>query len=98
MSDTPGEAKPSGDDAPQEPVEIPHTALPPDVLRAVIESFVLREGTDYGDREHSLDEKVAHVVGQLAARDAVIMFDPNTESVDIQRLSARRRRVLDADE
>ena len=36
--------------------------LEPDTLRAVIESFVLREGTDYGEHETSLEAKVAQVL------------------------------------
>jgi uncharacterized protein YheU (UPF0270 family) len=66
-----------------EPVVVPHTALDAELLRAVIESFVLREGTDYGERELSLDQKVAHVVRQLERGDAHIVFDPQTESVGI---------------
>jgi hypothetical protein len=74
----------SGDTAPSEPVSVPHTALDSDVLRAVIESFVLREGTDYGERELSLDDKVARVIRLLERGDARIVFDPQTETVDIQ--------------
>lgn len=62
---------------------VPHSALAADVLRAVIESFILREGTDYGERELSLDDKVARVVGLLERGEARIVFDPRTESVDI---------------
>jgi uncharacterized protein len=64
-------------------VVIPHTELSPDALAGVVESFVLREGTDYGDREYSLSEKVAHVMRQLDRGEAHIIFDPNTETVDI---------------
>jgi uncharacterized protein YheU (UPF0270 family) len=49
----------------------------------VIESFVLREGTDYGERELSLDDKVRRVVRLLERGDARIVFDPRTESVDL---------------
>jgi uncharacterized protein YheU (UPF0270 family) len=68
---------------PQPPVEIPHQELSPDALRGVIEAFVLREGTEYGAREFSLDEKVTHVLRQLERGEARIFFDPNTESIDI---------------
>ena len=67
------------------PIEIPSSELEPDLLRAVIESFVLREGTDYGEREISLEDKVRHVVLQIERGDAKIIFDPETESVDIVR-------------
>jgi hypothetical protein len=70
-------------DAPPEPVEVPYGELSADLLNAVIESFVLREGTDYGEREFSLEEKVARVIGQLKRGDAKIVFDPETESITI---------------
>jgi uncharacterized protein YheU (UPF0270 family) len=77
-------SEPRGD-AP-EPVEIPLAALAPDVLRGVIEAFVLREGTDYGERERTLEEKVADVRRQLERGEARIVFDPETETVDIVRV------------
>jgi uncharacterized protein len=68
---------------PRDTIAIPHTELSPEALAGVVESFVLREGTDYGDREYSLSEKVAHVMRQLQRGEAQIIFDPNTETVDI---------------
>ena len=65
------------------PTEVPMDALAPDVLRALMEEFVTRDGTDYGDRELSLDEKVENLRGQLRRGDARIVFDPESESVDI---------------
>jgi uncharacterized protein YheU (UPF0270 family) len=79
------------DEAGAEPVVVPHTALAADVLRAVIESFVLREGTDYGVTEWSLDHKVARVIRQLERGDAQILFDPGTQSVDIVPGASPRR-------
>ncbi len=66
-----------------DPVWVPHTELSPDILRAVIESFVLREGTDYGEHEVSLEQKVSAVMHQLARGEAKILFDPATQSVAI---------------
>jgi uncharacterized protein YheU (UPF0270 family) len=65
------------------PVTVPYTELPADLLRAVVESYVLREGTDYGEREFSLEDKVAHVIGRLQRGEAQIVFDPGTESISI---------------
>jgi uncharacterized protein len=48
-----------------------------------VESFVLREGTDYGEREVRLEEKVAQVLRQLERGEAHIVFDPQTQSVNI---------------
>jgi uncharacterized protein len=66
-----------------EPVEVPYGELPAELLNAVIESFVLREGTDYGEKEFSLADKVARVISQLKGGDAKIVFDPESESVTI---------------
>ena len=68
-----------------EPVVVPYTELAADLLHAVVESFVLREGTDYGEKEFSLEDKVAHVIGQLRRGEARIMFDPESETVSITR-------------
>ena len=58
-------------------------ALSAAALEGLIESFVGREGTDYGERECTLAEKVADVRRQLERGEARIVFDPDTESVDI---------------
>jgi uncharacterized protein YheU (UPF0270 family) len=65
------------------PIEVPHTELSPEALRGVIEAFVLREGTDYGERDIPHDTKLAQVQRQLERGEAKILFDPVTESVDL---------------
>jgi uncharacterized protein len=75
----------------QEPVAIPPGQLSPQALRGVIEAFVLREGTDYGEREFSLEQKMAHVAAQIEAGAAQIWFDPNSNSIAIIRSSGRER-------
>ena len=72
-----------------EPVLVPHTELSPEALRGVVESFVLREGTDYGTHEYSLEQKVSHVVRQLERGEARILFDPVTSSVQIDLVHSR---------
>ena len=72
-------------DTEQDPVEIPYDALSPEALRGVIESFVLRVGTEYGDRDFTLLETVDQVLQQLKRREARVMFDPATETVTVQR-------------
>ena len=66
-----------------EPVLIPYTELSAEALQGVIESFVLREGTEYGTHEISLEQKVAQVMRQLQRNEAQITFDPDTDSIDI---------------
>ncbi len=75
-----------GQGAPQltEPVLIPHGELSAEALHGVIESFVLREGTDYGEREYSLEQKVAQVRTQLERGQARILFDPESNTVTIE--------------
>ena len=77
----PGDMYPDEED--QTPVPVPHTELSPEALRGVIESFVLREGTEYGEREYTLEEKLAQVMQQLERGEAQIMFDPVSNSVAI---------------
>jgi hypothetical protein len=88
-----GEFVPTDDAEPLPPVSVPHGELPAETLDKLIESFVLREGTDYGEREVTLDTKVAQVRRQLDRGDIEIMFDPNTESVNIV-VAKTGRRVL----
>jgi uncharacterized protein YheU (UPF0270 family) len=65
------------------PVEVPHRELTSDALRAVVESFVLREGTEYGERDVALEVKVAQVMRQLDCGQVRLIFDPDSESIDI---------------
>jgi uncharacterized protein YheU (UPF0270 family) len=61
----------------QEPIVIPHRELSADALRGVLESFVLREGTEYGEHDVSLDEKVAQVLLQLERGEASTSSSPS---------------------
>ena len=62
--------------------------LAPETLLAVVESFVLREGTDYGLDEVSFEVKVEQVLAQLRRGEAHITFDPTSESVNVVVTSA----------
>lgn len=66
-------------------IRIPFDKLREEVLNGVIESFVLREGTDYGDREVSLNAKVEQIRRQLEKGDAQILYDSESESIAIVR-------------
>lgn len=65
------------------PVEVPAEKLSADILQALIESFILREGTDYGAVEISLEKKVEAVRKQIQRQDVKIIFDFETESVTL---------------
>jgi uncharacterized protein YheU (UPF0270 family) len=85
-------------DTDQQPaVEVPHEQLSPEALRGVIESFVLREGTEYGERDVPLDTKIEQVLRQIERGEAQIMFDPNTETIDVVVKQRPAQRVSPAD-
>ena len=63
---------------------IPWQDIAPDTLENLIREFVLREGTDYGTVEVSLQDKIDQVKSQLEKGDAVIVFSELHETVDIQ--------------
>ena len=86
------------DEESQEPIEIPHRELSPEALRGVLESFVLREGTEYGEHDVSLDQKVAQVLRQLERGEAQVIFNAALESIDIVVTKPRSRREREADE
>ena len=58
--------------------------IAPETLENLIREFVLREGTDYGNVEISLQEKIAQVQSQLEQGDTIIVFSELHETVDIQ--------------
>ncbi len=69
-------------------LKIPYDQLNPDTLHGVIEEFVTRDGTDYGEVEVSLETKISQVLGQLKSGKAVIVFDQATETCNILRSDA----------
>ncbi len=62
---------------------IPISEVSADILKAIAESYVLREGTEYGAEDFSLEYKVEQVIQQLHAGDALLMYSELHESVDI---------------
>ena len=61
-------------------IEIPPDQLSDQLLQAVIEEFITREGTDYGMQEYSLGQKVLQIKRQLDNGRAIIVYDPISES------------------
>ena len=62
---------------------IPHQSLATDTLQNLIEEFVSREGTDYGDYDLTLQDKVQSVQAKLDTGEIVILFIESTQSVNI---------------
>ncbi|EPV5026220.1 YheU family protein [Enterobacter hormaechei] len=67
---------------------IPWQDLSPETLDNLIESFVLREGTDYGEHELSLEQKVNDVKRQLKSGDVVLVWSELHETVNIMPRNA----------
>jgi uncharacterized protein YheU (UPF0270 family) len=60
-------------------VRISHTLLSSAALRAVIEEFVSRDGTDHS----SIERRIETVLSQLDAGIVELHFDDETESCNI---------------
>lgn len=66
---------------------IPYQQLAHDTLMNLIESFVLREGTDYGETEKTLEEKVDDVYQQLVRGEVQIKYSEEYESINIESVN-----------
>lgn len=73
-------------------VLIPPEQLSSDALQGVLEAFIMREGTDYGELEWSLAEKVAQVRQQLHRGEVVMVFDMTSESCTLLTRAEWRER------
>ncbi|WP_339770281.1 YheU family protein [uncultured Paraglaciecola sp.] len=62
---------------------IPISEISADALSNLIEGFVLREGTDYGDADCSLADKVEQVRSQLKSGEALLVYSELHETVNI---------------
>ena len=63
---------------------IPWQELPTETLENIVESVVLREGTDYGSHEFSLEQKKQHLLNKIHNGSAVIVWSELHESIDIK--------------
>ncbi len=64
-------------------VEVPLQRLQPDILQALLEEYASRDGTDYGEQERTLEEKVSRLRDQLGARELRLLFDTASEHWDL---------------
>jgi uncharacterized protein len=62
---------------------IPYQQLSREALVGLIEEFITREGTDYGEQEIPLDLKVKQIERQLKTGEVVIVFDLASEGVSL---------------
>jgi|TARA_B110000908_G_scaffold30808_1_gene36545 uncharacterized protein YheU (UPF0270 family) len=62
---------------------IPIEELSNDTLTAILEEFVLREGTEYGAEDVSLTQKIAQIKQQLTQGSVVLVYSELHETVNI---------------
>lgn len=62
---------------------VPYDQISPEALQGLIEEYITRDGTDYGEQEFSLAQKVKQVQQQIVKGDVVVVFDAATESVSL---------------
>ena len=62
---------------------IPLDQVSDETLTAIIEDFILREGTEYGALDVSKSDKIAQVKQQLKLGSAVLVYSELHESVNI---------------
>lgn len=67
----------------EQPIEVPYGDLPPDTLQTIAEDFCSRDGTDYGEVELSLEQKVTMLMTQLRRGEAHILFEANSQTLRI---------------
>lgn len=63
--------------------KIPINKLSAKALRGVINEFISRTGTDYGEMEVSWDAMFRRVKEKLENGSAVLLFDDETETTNI---------------
>ncbi len=62
---------------------IPWQQLESATLDALLESYVLREGTDYGEQELSLNDKLAQIKQQITNGTVLIVYSELHETVNL---------------
>lgn len=72
-------------------IEVPWDAIDPDTLYRLIEEFVTREGTDYGQQEFDLDTKVQQILAGLKRRQWLIIVDTAMQNTHIVEAAEWRR-------
>lgn len=66
---------------------IPWQELQAQTLENILESFILREGTDYGAVELTLTQKKERLRRQLQAGNIVLVWSELHQSIDIKEKS-----------
>lgn len=64
-------------------VDVPYDQIDPETLRNMIQEFVTRDGSDWGDPGGALEDKIAQVLKQLKNKQVKVVFDLKSETANI---------------
>ena len=64
-------------------VMVPPQRLPQASLAGLLEEYASRDGTDYGEKEFTLEQKVEQLRGQLQRGELQILYDVDSEQWDL---------------
>ena len=64
-------------------IQVPAERISPEALSAILDEFILREGTDYGHSDATLEDKRLKVQKQLSSGRAVIVYSTLTENTTL---------------
>lgn len=67
-------------------MNIPFESVSHETLTSILEEYASREGTEYGEQDYSMEQKVAQLHTQLKRGDIGLTFDPNTETCTLVSL------------
>jgi uncharacterized protein YheU (UPF0270 family) len=67
------------------PILVPVERLSSEALLGLVDDFVLREGTDYGHDDPTLESKRRDVMRQIEDGEVVVVFDPERSSATLVR-------------
>lgn len=74
---------------------IPIENLTPEALTAVLEDIVTRDGTDYGQQELGMTDKLDRLKSLISSGQAYLIFDEVSESVScVTKEQAKERGFL----
>jgi uncharacterized protein YheU (UPF0270 family) len=68
-------------------IEIPYQNLSAVAFEGIVQEFTSRDGTDYGEVEFSLADKVTQVEVQLKSGYLTLLFDPIAQSCQLVKSS-----------
>lgn len=74
---------------------IPYSELSDEALSALIEDFVTRDGTDYGETEMTTREKAEHLLALLRSGDVLINYNFDTKSCGLVTREEYKRNAVD---